>query len=303
MSIGSNIKIEREGKNMTQKDLADRLYVTPQAVSRWENNLVEPSIDALKQMAAIFGVNLESLTSDEPIPAPEPAPMPQPVSNEAEAEKLVGICTRCGKAVYSTSKFGYGRKHSYATGRGHHHQHVDYAYDPNTRAGDDLFCEDCCHLLEEGAKQAELNHQQDLSDRNKKAIGWGIFAGALSGLIMLMVGILLLVNHNWTGGGWTVGLTPVVAYACFAAIYCLIKRNTWAGEIFMSITEFGFVKMPGVIFSFSADGFVGFFIIKVILGILGFLILFGFLALAFFFTMVFSMFAFPYSCNHEAKED
>lgn len=36
MNIGEVIKNERQKKNMTQAELAARLNVTPQAVSRWE---------------------------------------------------------------------------------------------------------------------------------------------------------------------------------------------------------------------------------------------------------------------------
>ena len=41
MTIGNNIKRLRIKKGLTQKDLADKIHVTFQAVSRWENNLVE----------------------------------------------------------------------------------------------------------------------------------------------------------------------------------------------------------------------------------------------------------------------
>ena len=44
--IGNNIKKLRMQRGMTQKNLADLLFVSPQAVSRWENNEVEPSLDA-----------------------------------------------------------------------------------------------------------------------------------------------------------------------------------------------------------------------------------------------------------------
>lgn len=41
--ISDNIKNQRTKKGLTQKDLADRLHVTPQAISRWEKGDVEPS--------------------------------------------------------------------------------------------------------------------------------------------------------------------------------------------------------------------------------------------------------------------
>jgi len=59
--IGKKIKEFRNKCKMTQKELADILYVTPQAVSRWENGIVEPSLSAVVEMAKIFHVNTDDL--------------------------------------------------------------------------------------------------------------------------------------------------------------------------------------------------------------------------------------------------
>ena len=42
MKIGKKIQQLRKEKEMTQRDLANRLKVSPQAISRWENDEVEP---------------------------------------------------------------------------------------------------------------------------------------------------------------------------------------------------------------------------------------------------------------------
>lgn len=301
MSIGSNIKTEREKKKLTQKELADRLYVTPQAVSRWENGSVEPSIDTLKQMSAIFGVNLDTLTSNESLAKKEPE-VTAPAKPEAKEPTLVGMCGRCGKAIYSNTHYAYCTKSVTYSGRGRHHEHVSW-HTGDGKTGNGILCDDCLRQNEEAEKQKQIDQQNALTERDHKAMVWGLWVGGGAGLIMILISIGLFVNKNWAAGGWTLGLSPLAAYGFFAVLYCLIKRNTWAGEIFMNISEFGFVKMPGVIFAFSGDGVVAFFIIKVILGILGFLILIGFLALAFFFTMIFSMFAFPYSYCHPAQAE
>ena len=52
--IGANIKKLRMQHGMTQKNLADKLFVSAQAVSRWENNEVEPSISTILELAKIF---------------------------------------------------------------------------------------------------------------------------------------------------------------------------------------------------------------------------------------------------------
>ena len=59
--IGNNIKRLRTERGMTQKALADKLFVSAQAVSRWENNEVEPSITTLTELAKIFGVSADEI--------------------------------------------------------------------------------------------------------------------------------------------------------------------------------------------------------------------------------------------------
>ena len=54
--IGANIKKLRLEHGMTQKNLADKLFVSAQAVSRWENNEVEPSISTILELAKIFEI-------------------------------------------------------------------------------------------------------------------------------------------------------------------------------------------------------------------------------------------------------
>ena len=56
----------REERGMTQQQLADRLYVTRQAVSRWERGETRPGIDMLKLIAATLGVPVTMLLEMPP---------------------------------------------------------------------------------------------------------------------------------------------------------------------------------------------------------------------------------------------
>lgn len=47
-AMGKFIASLRKEKNMTQKDLADKLYVSDRAVSKWERGLNFPDITLLK---------------------------------------------------------------------------------------------------------------------------------------------------------------------------------------------------------------------------------------------------------------
>lgn len=59
--IGQFIARMRKEKNMTQKDLADRLHITDKAVSKWERGLSCPDISLLTSIADILGVTTGEL--------------------------------------------------------------------------------------------------------------------------------------------------------------------------------------------------------------------------------------------------
>ena len=50
MSLGNNIGFLRRQKKMTQEQLADRVNVTRQTVSRWEVDEVVPELDMLVEL-------------------------------------------------------------------------------------------------------------------------------------------------------------------------------------------------------------------------------------------------------------
>ena len=59
--IGKFIKQIREEHNLTQKELADKLGVTFQAVSKWENGKNVPDIGILKQISEEFHINVDDI--------------------------------------------------------------------------------------------------------------------------------------------------------------------------------------------------------------------------------------------------
>ena len=65
MKLGNNIKFLRQKSQYTQKQLAQRLGVSYQAVSKWETNSNTPDISLLPQIAALFDVSIDTLFSDD----------------------------------------------------------------------------------------------------------------------------------------------------------------------------------------------------------------------------------------------
>lgn len=59
--IGSRLSVCRQNKNMTQEELANRLGITPQALSKWERGISLPDIAMLPDIARILEISTDDL--------------------------------------------------------------------------------------------------------------------------------------------------------------------------------------------------------------------------------------------------
>ena len=66
MTNGERIKYLREKNGFTQKDIATRLGVEPAAISKYELDMREPNIKAIKKLATIFNVSIDYLLRRTP---------------------------------------------------------------------------------------------------------------------------------------------------------------------------------------------------------------------------------------------
>lgn len=65
MEFNEKLQELRKQKGLTQEELANKLYVSRTAVSKWESGRGYPNIDSLKSMARFFGVTVDVLLSGE----------------------------------------------------------------------------------------------------------------------------------------------------------------------------------------------------------------------------------------------
>lgn len=65
MSLGERIQMLRKEKKMSQNDLAEKLDVSRQSVSKWETDTAKPELQKLILMAELFQVSLDELVSSE----------------------------------------------------------------------------------------------------------------------------------------------------------------------------------------------------------------------------------------------
>jgi len=324
MSVGENIRKQREAKGLTQKELADKLFVTPQAISRWEKGSVEPSVETLKSISVLFEVSIDDLVSDQTkesseneagqpaavmVPNPPPAPqedLPAPVPAPAPEPKLIGTCTFCGKAIYEGDPINYRHESVTHYGRSQQLRRVGYYFDSNPEGGS-LFCQTCVDHVHEKAKidaaNAAAQKSNEMDKKRHKALGWGISAGIVTFALAIAIGIALLNNNSQSAGIWTLCLSPVMGYMLFSLVFVLIVDNTFVSDVFLEIVSFAAVKMPGVIFSLDFDGIVFLIAVKILFAILSFLIFAGVLAFAVVLSGIFSMFMFPAAWLREPNLD
>ena len=55
----------RKENNLTQEDVANKLGISPQAVSKWENGISMPDISLLVDIASMFNVSVDTLLGKE----------------------------------------------------------------------------------------------------------------------------------------------------------------------------------------------------------------------------------------------
>lgn len=67
MKFGEKLKQLRRDNGLTQEALAEKLYVTRTAVSKWETDKALPAIDSLKLISELFHVGIDDLISDKDV--------------------------------------------------------------------------------------------------------------------------------------------------------------------------------------------------------------------------------------------
>ncbi len=76
MTLGEKITALRKQQGWSQDELAERLDVSRQSVSKWEGGLAAPELEKLLRLSEIFSVSCDSLIKDEMILPDAPAVMP-----------------------------------------------------------------------------------------------------------------------------------------------------------------------------------------------------------------------------------
>ena len=279
--LGDKIRELRTQHNITQKELAEQLFVTAQAVSRWEKNEVEPSIKTLTEIAKIFDVSIDKLLEEEGSqPTVDDVVEDQTEQVEEQAEQQPGVekeekvvlavCEQCNKPIYSGDDIVRVREH-------------------NDKV---ILCKDCHQKTQ---KTMHDNAVRYGVTQRQKSFGWGITAGVVAVIVALCV--TLSLNCSW----------QIVLASCLGAclvyplVACLLLKNNFIGEMVVEVASWGFVTFPGLIFSLDLDGILWLLTVKLLFWILGFILATGALLLAIALGLVVSLFVYPFALAKSYK--
>ena len=110
MEVKEILKNLREKNNLTQEQMAERINVTRQAVSRWETGLTQPNPELLKILSREFGVSINTLLGSPQTLYCQCCGMPlsddSMISQEPDGSFNEDYCKWC----YTDGKFTYDSK-------------------------------------------------------------------------------------------------------------------------------------------------------------------------------------------------
>lgn len=84
MTLSKKIQKLRKDQGWTQEELAEKIGVSSQAVSKWETDMSSPDISLLRDLAALLGVTVDYLLSPEETVEPEVRMVPETQKKKLE---------------------------------------------------------------------------------------------------------------------------------------------------------------------------------------------------------------------------
>ena len=282
IELGKKIASRRKALNMTQTELGEKLNVTAQAVSKWENGLSDPDLGTLQRLSKIFGVSVDELLAEgkndteakqsDEVPNEEPqsevaATDASAVAAPAPARVIVGYCQDCKRPLDGKDKYflhGGGRLPQY------------------------ILCKDCekkRHVMEKGS---ELD---DALKSFRRSMIWGPIAG-----VAIILGFLIaaIVTNNYSLlWGLLIGV----------GAFALVSQLFWGDWLFDLLGFFmRAFRMPGIIFTLDLDGIIWLITVKVLLGALSILLSVIVFLFGLFLSFAVASFTFPFALVRKRAE-
>lgn len=268
--IGETIKRLRQENDLTQKDLAEKLFVTAQAVSRWEKDEVEPSLATIVEMAKIFNVTVSELLGEDNV-TPEVKVEKEIVYKEQKP--VLAVCHHCNKPIFDGNDI-VRNKNYYEGG-----------------CSEEVLCKECDTKIKK--QKHDVAVQEGLNRRNKSFL-WG---GFFTGLIMI-VGIIVSIMLKCSVGV-VVGV-GVVGSLFFPFLSCLYLDNNFIFDMVAMVAGWS-IRLPRLIFALSLEGIVWLLTVKLLFWILGGIISVCCFVIAVALGLVVGLFVYPFAITKNIK--
>lgn len=109
MNLNKKILQIRKRFGLTQEELANKLFVTRQAVSRWEIGETLPSIDTLINITKVFDISVNSLLDLNEVPICQSCAMPMQKLEDFGSDNDKSICIEYCNHCFQEGKFTHNR--------------------------------------------------------------------------------------------------------------------------------------------------------------------------------------------------
>jgi len=96
---GNTIRLLRENKSLTQKQLAEKLNISEKTVSKWETNRGLPDISLLEPLSSALGVSVSELLSGKT--------MTNTNKSGNMLKSMLYVCPVCGNVIHSLGEGSY----------------------------------------------------------------------------------------------------------------------------------------------------------------------------------------------------
>ena len=177
------------------------------------------------------------------------------MNTQKETVLIAGYCHSCKKAIYSNSNY--------------------HVLDSQT-----ILCEDC-----------KRKRDANILYENKKSFNKSLWIGGVVGVLALIVSLVIGFQNSFSPI-WTILISLLLGVGGFT----FVSQLFWEGFIFYSIFFFlKTFKAPGLIFTLDLDGIVWFICVKLLFGILGFILSASIFLFGLAFCMICSLFTFPFA--------
>lgn len=253
---GKVISKYRKEKGYTQNKLAELLYVTPQAVSKWENNQSEPDLETIKKLSQIFNIGMDEFFS---------------INNKelvAEVDDNVFPCECCG---------------------------LTKDVDSLRQVKPNIICHECYNKLKEEEVMINniINYQDKQKEITYAKRYRPFYIGAIVGLILTILFSLSAFTLEPTDSVSDYILGSVVLVILGIGFTTQMLYPSWLRG-FLSNFWNRIIGLPGIIFELSVGGIITFILVKIVLGILVLLLSLIIFMLGLILTLIICPFTYVY---------